>query len=88
MLRIYGPKTEEVTGGWRKLHNDIMRSFIKCAFHQILIGSSNLAGRVHAWGNVKCIHNFRVEKPEGRDNLGDVAVDVKIILKLILKDRL
>jgi hypothetical protein len=20
--RIFGPKTEEVTGGWRKLHND------------------------------------------------------------------
>jgi hypothetical protein len=22
MLRIFGPKSDEVTGGWRKLHNE------------------------------------------------------------------
>jgi hypothetical protein len=25
LKRIFGPKTGEVTGGWRKLHNDELR---------------------------------------------------------------
>jgi hypothetical protein len=33
MLRTtFGPKREEVTGWWRKLHNE---DFINCALHQI-----------------------------------------------------
>jgi hypothetical protein len=27
MLRIFGPKRDEVTGSWRKLHNEELRSF-------------------------------------------------------------
>jgi hypothetical protein len=33
--RIFGPKREEVTGGWR---NSIMRSFTICTAHKILLG--------------------------------------------------
>jgi hypothetical protein len=25
LRRIFGPKTDEVTGGWRKLHNEELR---------------------------------------------------------------
>jgi len=32
VLRIFGPKEQEVTGGWR---NCIMRNFINCTLHQI-----------------------------------------------------
>jgi hypothetical protein len=35
---IFGPKRDEVTGDWRKLHNG---SFIICTHHQILLGRSN-----------------------------------------------
>jgi hypothetical protein len=38
LRRIFGPKRDEVTGEWRKLHNG---SFIICTHHQILLGSSN-----------------------------------------------
>jgi hypothetical protein len=39
MLRgIFGPKRDEVTGEWRKLHSG---SFIICTHHQILLGRSN-----------------------------------------------
>jgi hypothetical protein len=27
VLRIFGPKTDEVTGGWRKLHEPELRDF-------------------------------------------------------------
>jgi hypothetical protein len=27
LRRIFGPKRDEVTGGWRKLHNEELQSF-------------------------------------------------------------
>jgi hypothetical protein len=35
LRRVFGLKREEVAGGWR---NCIMRSFITCMLHQILLG--------------------------------------------------
>jgi hypothetical protein len=34
LRRIFGPKWEEVEGGWRSC---IMRSFITCTLHHILL---------------------------------------------------
>jgi hypothetical protein len=36
---IFGPKRDEVTGEWRKLHNE--RNFIICTHSQILLGKSS-----------------------------------------------
>jgi hypothetical protein len=33
LRRMFGPKREEVVGGWRRLH---MRSFITCALHHVI----------------------------------------------------
>jgi hypothetical protein len=35
LRRIFGPKREEVAGGWRKLH---IEDFITCTLHQMLLG--------------------------------------------------
>jgi len=35
MRRIFGPKRDEVTGEWRKLHNEELTI---CTPHQIIIG--------------------------------------------------
>jgi len=35
LRRIFGPKREEVAEDWRRL---IMRNFITCTLHQILLG--------------------------------------------------
>jgi hypothetical protein len=35
LRRIFGPKRDKVTGGWRKLYNE---SFITFTLHQILLG--------------------------------------------------
>jgi hypothetical protein len=35
LRRIFRPKREEVTGGWRKLHNEELQN---CTFHQMLLG--------------------------------------------------
>jgi hypothetical protein len=38
VLRISGPKGGEITGEWRKMHNE---RFIICTHHQMLLGRSN-----------------------------------------------
>jgi hypothetical protein len=38
LRRMFGPKGDEVTGEWRKLH---IGSFIICTHHRILLGRSN-----------------------------------------------
>jgi len=39
--RIYGPKSKEVSGDWRRLHNEELHN---STLHQILIGWSNKRG--------------------------------------------
>jgi hypothetical protein len=38
IIRIFGPKRDEVTGEWRKFH---MSSFMFCTHPQIFLGRSN-----------------------------------------------
>jgi hypothetical protein len=38
VLRMFGPKREEMPRDWRRLQ---VRSFITCTIHQILLGWSN-----------------------------------------------
>jgi hypothetical protein len=38
LRRIFGPKRDEVTGGWKKLHNEELHI---CTHLQILLGRSN-----------------------------------------------
>jgi len=45
---MFGPKKEEVAGGWRRLYN-IMRSFVTYTLHQILLGWSS-QGECHGQG--------------------------------------
>jgi hypothetical protein len=42
VLRIFGPKKEEVAGGWRRLHNEALHNL--CTLYQILLGK----GRDHS----------------------------------------
>jgi len=43
---MFGHKGEEVTGGWRKLHNE---ELITCMLHQMLLKWSNQGGW-DGWG--------------------------------------
>jgi hypothetical protein len=36
LRRIFGPKRDEVTGKWRKLHN-VMKTFTICTLCQVLL---------------------------------------------------
>jgi len=77
LRRIFGSKRDEVTGKWRKLHeeelNDLYSKIMNWAKHVIHMGERRV------------LYRFLVGKPEGRNRLEDPGVDGMIILKWIFR---
>jgi hypothetical protein len=70
--RIFGPKRDEVTGEWRKLHNEELRGLYSSPSIIRIIKSRRMrwAGYVARIGDKRNAHRLLVEKPEGRRQLG------------------
>ena len=72
LRRIFGPKRDEVTGEWRKLHNEELIEL--CSSRNIVrvIKSRRmrLAGHVARMGERRGIYRVLVGKPEGKRPLG------------------
>ena len=70
--RIFGPKKDDVTGDWRKLHNEEL-SELYCS-HSIVRGITSRkirwAGHVARMGERRYAHKGLVEKPAGKKQLG------------------
>jgi hypothetical protein len=72
LRRILGPKRDEVTGGWRKLHNEELHNLYSSQSIIRMIKSS----RVRWDGNIACMAEKRIAyrilvgKPEGIRFLG------------------
>jgi hypothetical protein len=72
LRRIFGPKRDDVIGGWRKLHNE--------EFHNLFCSSSIIrmiksrrmrwAGHVAGMGENRNAYRILVGKPEGKRPLG------------------
>jgi hypothetical protein len=70
LRRIFGPKRDEVTGGWE---NCIMRSFVICTLVQVRIIKSRrmrLAEHVARLGEKRNAYRLLAGKPEGKRPLG------------------
>jgi hypothetical protein len=72
LRRISGPKRDEVTGGWRKLHNEKLRGLYSSPSIIIVIKARRMrwAGHVARMGEVRGAYNILVLKSEGRRPLG------------------
>jgi hypothetical protein len=66
LRRILGPKRDEVTGGWRKLHNEELRD-LYCSPSIIKLVKS---GHVARMGVRRNAYRLLVLKPEGKRPLG------------------
>jgi hypothetical protein len=65
LRRIFGPKWDEVTGGWRKLHNEELRDLYFSASTIRIIKSRRMrwAGHVARMGEKRNAYKLLVGKP-------------------------
>jgi hypothetical protein len=72
LRRIFGPKRDEVTGEWRKLHNEELND-LYCSPNIVRVIKSirmRWAGPVGRMGDGKVVYRVLVGKPEGKRTLG------------------
>jgi len=84
LRRIFGPKRDEVTGEWRKLHNEELND-LYCSpniFRVIKSRQIRWAGYV---ARREVYTGFWCGNLRERDHLGDPGIDEKIILRWIFR---
>ena len=72
LRRIFGPKRDEVTREWRKLHNEELND-LYCSPNVVRVIKSRRmrwAGNVARMGERRGIYRVLVGKPEGKRPLG------------------
>jgi len=72
LRRIFGPKGDEVTGEWRKLHTEELNN-LYCSPNIVRVIKSRRmrwAGHVARMGEGRGVYRFLVGKPEERRPLG------------------
>jgi hypothetical protein len=74
---VFGPKRDEVTGEWRKLHNEELSAIVRVVKSRRV----RWAGHVARMGEGRVMHGVLVAKPEGKRP----DVDERIILRWIFR---
>jgi hypothetical protein len=72
LRKVFGHKRDEVTGEWRKLHNEDLRD-LYCLPNIVRVVKSRrmrLAGHVARMGEGRGVYRVLVGKPEGKRPLG------------------
>jgi hypothetical protein len=72
LRRIFGPKRDEVTGEWRRLHNEVLRDLYSSPSIIRIIKSRGMrwAGQVARIGKERNAYRLLVGRPEGKRPLG------------------
>jgi hypothetical protein len=72
LRRIFGPKRDGVTGGWRKLPNKVLHNLYSSPSIIRIIKSKRMrwAGHVARMGEKRNVYRSLVGKPEGKRSLG------------------
>jgi hypothetical protein len=70
LRRIFGPKRDEVTGGWRKLYNEELHDLYYSPGIVRVIRARRMrwARHVARMGEVRSAYNILVRRPEGRNH--------------------
>jgi len=63
LRRIFGPKRDEITGEWIKLHNEDLNDLYSSPSHHYCSGDKLIRMR---WGERRGVYRLLVGKPEGK----------------------
>ena len=84
---IFGARSDEVTGEWRKLHNEELNDLYASSNIIRVIKSKSMrwAGHVARMGVRRGVCRVLVGNLKDRDHLGDPGIDGRIILRWIFR---
>jgi hypothetical protein len=70
LRRVFGPKRDDVTGEWRKLHNEELNDLYSLPNNVRVVKSRRMrwAGHVARMGEDRGVHRVLVGKPEERSH--------------------
>jgi hypothetical protein len=87
LRRMFGPKRDEATGEWRRLHKEELNDLYSSRNIIRIIKSRRMrwAGNVVVWERKEVHTGFWWGDLREGDHLGDPRVDGRIILKWIFK---
>ena len=88
LRRIFGAKRDEVTGKWRKLHNEELND-LYCSPNFVCVIKSRImrwAGRVACVGERRGVYRVLVGKPEGKRPLGRPRLGWEDNIKMDLQE--
>jgi len=82
LRRIFGPWRDEVTGDWRRLHNEELND-LYCSPNVFRVTKSRRmgwAGHVTRMGLKRAVYRVLVGRYEGNRPIEDLSMDERIIL--------
>jgi hypothetical protein len=87
LRRIFGPKRDEITGEWRKLHKEELNylHFTPNIIRRIKSRRMRWEGMYHVGEKGEVHTGFWWRNLSERDNLGDTGIDGSIILRWIFR---
>jgi hypothetical protein len=89
LTSIFGPKSDEVKGGWRKLHNEELHNlcFSPSKIRMIKSRRMRWVGYVARMGGKRNAYSIVVGKPKGKRSLGRSGLRWMDNIKMDLRER-
>ena len=88
LRRIFGPKWDDVTGEWRKLHNEELSDLYSVPNIVRVVKSRRMrrAGYVARMGERRGVHRVLIGKPEGKRPFGRLRLRWEDNIKMDLQE--